>query len=116
MTPELRDAAMALGTAGTMWKAWVKDVATVLEERFACGRAGGSGDAGKRVAAARWLIARGCAEGEVSSEVAERLIEMSSDAASAQRQHFPGGVLIARRRGRIGAVAQGTEPDRVGPG
>jgi hypothetical protein len=34
--------------------------------------------------------------------VLARLIEMARDAGTPPRRHFPGGLLVARRAGRIG--------------
>jgi hypothetical protein len=54
-----------------------------------------------QVAARRWLSRRGCPAGQVTAEVAGRLVVMANDAATPARQHFPGGVLVRRRQGRI---------------
>jgi tRNA(Ile)-lysidine synthetase-like protein len=54
-----------------------------------------------RQSAKRWLIERGSKPGELPEEVVDRLIEMASDAATASRSNFPGGLQVRRRRGMI---------------
>jgi tRNA(Ile)-lysidine synthetase-like protein len=54
-----------------------------------------------RETARRWLADRGAPPGELTARVLERLIEMSADAASPPRQHFPGGILVRRRAGTL---------------
>ncbi len=49
-----------------------------------------------------WLAARGVPKGEITPDVIARLLEMANDAASPPRQHFPGRLLVWRRRGMIG--------------
>jgi hypothetical protein len=53
-------------------------------------------------AARRWLADRGAPREALSAEVLARLIEMARDAGTPSRRHFPGGLLVARRSGRIG--------------
>jgi len=52
-----------------------------------------------RRALRRWL--RQSSRQTVDPASIERLLEMALDAASPARQHFPGGVLVCRRRGDI---------------
>jgi tRNA(Ile)-lysidine synthase len=54
-----------------------------------------------RETARRWLTDRGAPAGELTGEVLDRLVLMAADAASPARQHFPGGVLVRRRSGRL---------------
>jgi tRNA(Ile)-lysidine synthetase-like protein len=54
-----------------------------------------------REQARRWLIAQGAKRDELEPGVLDRLIEMACDAASPARQHFPGELLVRRRRGVI---------------
>ena len=51
--------------------------------------------------ARRWLVERGVPPGELTPDVIGRLLAMASDAAASPRQHFPGGVLVRRRQGRL---------------
>ncbi|MEO6435385.1 MAG: tRNA lysidine(34) synthetase TilS [Tepidisphaeraceae bacterium] len=59
-----------------------------------------------REAARRWLADRAGAKGvtaavEIAPAAAERLLAMAADAATASRQHFPGGLLVRRRAGKL---------------
>ena len=56
-----------------------------------------------RQAARKWLIARGSAEADITVAALQRLIDMASDAASANRISFPGAVIVRRRGGKIAA-------------
>jgi tRNA(Ile)-lysidine synthase len=63
-----------------------------------------------RQAAAQWLIDRGSPAAQLNMATCNRLVEMASDAASSPRQHFPGGLLVRRRRGEIFAEDAPTRP------
>jgi tRNA(Ile)-lysidine synthase len=70
-----------------------------------------------RELARRWLVEVGAPPGELAAEVLDRLLEMAADAASPARSHFPGGVFVRRRGGRL--FVEGGEGDsrpRRGPG
>jgi tRNA(Ile)-lysidine synthase len=54
-----------------------------------------------RETAKRWLAGRGAPPEDLTGEVLDRLVTMAADAASTARQHFPGGVLVRRRGGRL---------------
>jgi tRNA(Ile)-lysidine synthase len=56
-----------------------------------------------RHAAARWLVRQGAPPEQVSSQTCQRLIDMCADAATSPRQHFPGGLLVHRRKGKLSA-------------
>ena len=53
--------------------------------------------------ARQWLLARGVPPGALSRspDAVDRLIALASDAATASRVQFPGGVMIRRRKGVI---------------
>ena len=63
-----------------------------------------------REAARRWLAAAGVPHEELSPEVLDRLLFMARDAASPPRLHFPGGVLVGRRSGRLFVVGAAGGP------
>jgi tRNA(Ile)-lysidine synthase len=52
-------------------------------------------------AARRWLVNVNVPQEQLTPDAIERLIEMATDAASPPRQHFPGGVLVRRRGGKL---------------
>jgi hypothetical protein len=82
---------------------WAREAAPVLGESFGVGELAEWPDVLAIEAARRWLVARGAAVEELSPAVLERLVEMARDAASAGRRHFPGGVIVRRRGGKIWA-------------
>jgi tRNA(Ile)-lysidine synthase len=114
--PHLSDCALELGRSCAEVVQWMRSVSPVLEERF---DASGLRDLPAPLAmesARRWLTARAGAGVEISPGAARRLITMASDAATAPRQDFPGGVRVTRRGGMIGVdrvVARpGADPGR----
>ena len=54
-----------------------------------------------REAARRWLSQRGTPAGQITPAAIERLLAMAGDAATPARQHFPGGLLVRRRGGKM---------------
>ena len=62
-----------------------------------------------RETARRWLAGRRVPRHELTTQVLDRLITMADDAASPPRQHFPGGVLVRRRSGRLFVDSPGEE-------
>jgi len=104
--PGLAQAARDLGRAAGALVEWAREAAPVLEEAFAVGRLAEAPDALAFEAARAWLAARGAPRDELSATVLARLVTMARDAATASRAHFPGRLLVARRRGRIEVVAE----------
>jgi tRNA(Ile)-lysidine synthase len=99
--PTLRDSLLALGERCARWKRWITTNAPRLENEFPVAELADCPPALARHAAARWLIARGAPPDQISQSVSDRLLEMATDAASPPRQHFPGALLVRRRRGVI---------------
>jgi hypothetical protein len=59
-----------------------------------------------RHCAARWLMERGAPGAEISSRTCERLMQMCADMASPPRQHFPGGLLVRRKKGILSTTEE----------
>ncbi|HUB26206.1 MAG TPA: tRNA lysidine(34) synthetase TilS [Tepidisphaeraceae bacterium] len=57
-----------------------------------------------RAAARRWLIDAGSPPEDLTADVLDRLVTMATDAATPSRQHFPGGLIVRRRAGKIDAA------------
>jgi tRNA(Ile)-lysidine synthetase-like protein len=97
----LRAALVQLGKACAAWRGWLDAVAPHLPETFDSSHlqdlAGPLADR----AARRWLRARGVDGDDLSPAVVGRLVAMARDAATPLRQHFPGRMLVRRRRGQI---------------
>lgn len=95
--PALRDHLLAVAQHCRSLRDWVRRSTPSLSESFACRQLADLPGPLAREAARRWLIARGAPAGELSEAVLSRLIEMTTDAASAPRRYFPGGLLVRRR-------------------
>jgi tRNA(Ile)-lysidine synthase len=96
--PHLRDALLALGSACADWSDWLDRAAPRLPPSFPACLLHDLPDPLALHAARRWLLERGAASEDLSREVLTRLLDLSRDAASPPRQHFPGGLLVRRRR------------------
>ena len=99
--PELHERLLEMGRACRALGEWARREAPELEESFPVGALGDLPDLLAMESARRWLVARGAPPGELSETVSERLLEMARDAGTAPRAHFPGSLLVRRRRGRI---------------
>jgi tRNA(Ile)-lysidine synthase len=91
-----------LGGACRTVRTWTRDSAVRLDETFPVGSLQDVPELLARESAGRWLAARGAPKGEITPDAIARLLEMANDAASPPRQHFPGRLLVWRRRGMIG--------------
>jgi tRNA(Ile)-lysidine synthase len=101
--PALRDSLLALRERCARWKRWITSNAPRLGTEFPVAQLADCPPPLARRAAARWLVARGAPADQVSHSACDRLLEMATDAASPPRQHFPGALLVRRRRGIISA-------------
>ena len=97
--PALSEPLLDLGTDCRRVKDWLDAQAPALPDTFRVGDVRALPLPIGRRALLRWLRRRSAVAVEPAS--AERLLEMVLDAASAARQHFPGNVLVCRRRGEI---------------
>lgn len=84
--------------------AWLAAQSPMLESSFAVAQVRGLPAILARDALRRWLTARGAEEDELSIAVVNRLRDMVEDAAAPARTHFPGGVLVGRRGGKIATL------------
>lgn len=100
--PALSPCLLAMGAAMGEWVKWARSNAPLLAETFPVRELADQPEALAGEAARRWLIERGAPQEELSAAVLARLIEMARDAGTPPRRHFPGGLLVARRAGRIG--------------
>src|SRR5262249_54847958 len=83
---------------------WVAAAALRLEDSFPAGRLAGAPAILADEAARCWLARRGMPPDQIQPGTIANLIEMASDAASAPRRDFPGGLRVRRRRGMISEV------------
>jgi tRNA(Ile)-lysidine synthase len=103
--PELCASLLNLGDACRDLRLWVRATAPRLPERFAASELARLPDVLARQAARQWLEDRGAAPNDLSDEILDRLLEMASDAATAPRAHFPGGIAVVRKARMIRVVA-----------
>lgn len=83
-------------------RSWTNAAAPKLEETFHVQALQNLPEILASESARVWLAARGIPKAEITPDVIARLLEMANDAASPPRQHFPGQLLVWRRRGMIG--------------
>jgi tRNA(Ile)-lysidine synthetase-like protein len=98
---DVRDQLLRIETASEQLRSWLEASAPKLDETFSVTALSILPLPLARYAAANWLVDRGSPPKEVSSRTCERLMEMCGDAASPARQHFPGGLLVRRKAGKI---------------
>ena len=97
--PRLNDALLDVADASGAARDWLTRHAPPAEARLPVGLLADLPAPLAQEVARRWLVSRGAAPAELSGAVLQRLVAMARDAASAPRQHFPGGVLVRRRGG-----------------
>lgn len=86
--------------------AWLAAQSPELESTFAVTQVRGLPAIIARDALRNWLGARGADANDLSIAVVDRLLAMVEDAATPARAHFPGGLLVSRRAGKIATVSQ----------
>jgi hypothetical protein len=101
--PALTDDLLAMADAFSQLNHWIEANAPQLPAEFWTGELVATPQLLARAAIRSWLIDRGSPSNEISPQVIERLLEMCLDAATPPRAHFPGQVLVSRRRGTIAA-------------
>lgn len=99
--PDLTPNLLGLSGACRALRDWARSAAPALPEAFRAAQLAAAPPMLAAEAARRWLTARGVPPGEIVPDVTDRLLTMSTDAASPARVHFPGKVLVRRRRGVI---------------
>lgn len=99
--PEVTERLLATGRAMAELRNWVDRCAPKLGEAFELRELCDLPEILAEHSARRWLAEHGVPQVELTPGVVRRLIEMAGDAASALRQHFPGRLLVRRRRGMI---------------
>jgi tRNA(Ile)-lysidine synthase len=92
---------LAIGRASRQLRAWIDAHVPVLAERFPVSQVQDLPHLLAREALRRWLVGCGAPPDEVRPAVLDRLHQMIEDAAAPAKQHFPGRLLVTRRRGTI---------------
>lgn len=100
---ELTADLLALGQASHRLRTWTKAHAPNLDSNFDVRDILSLPHTLAFESARQWLANRNVPRDELTAPIIERLLIMASDAASAPRVHFPGGILVHRRQGRIWA-------------
>jgi len=100
---ELTTDLLAIGQASHRLRNWTRSHAPKLDASFDVDEILSLPHALAFESARQWLASRNVSRDELTAPIIERLLTMASDAASAPRVHFPGGVLVHRRQGRIWA-------------
>jgi tRNA(Ile)-lysidine synthetase-like protein len=99
--PAIADASVELGeTCGALVR-WLRALGPELSDAFDIGDVISLRPLVAREALRRWLCRRNAPGAEITPQSIERLWQMASDRAAPARQHFPGGLLVRRSRGRM---------------
>ncbi len=80
---------------------WLVAQSPQLDSTFAVTQVRGLPAILARDALRNWLAVRGADPNDLSIAVLDRLLAMVQDAATPARAHFPGGLLVSRRAGKI---------------
>jgi tRNA(Ile)-lysidine synthase len=99
--PKLTDALLQLGHACASYEQMLDRYASRLGERFNADELRNVRVPLGRHAARRWLQEQGADVDQINMAAVNRLLAMACDAATASRQHFPGGLLVRRVSGVI---------------
>ncbi len=100
---ELTADLLAIGQASHRLRSWTRSQAPKLSASFEVEEILSLPHALAFESARQWLSGRNVPRDELTAPIIERLLTMASDAASAPRIHFPGGILVHRRQGQIWA-------------
>jgi len=101
---QLRQAALDLGRSAAALRQWLRTTAPRLPASVSLKTFQAIPPLLADEAARRWLADRGAPPEEITAKVVRRLLEMACDLASPSRQVFPGGIVVARRGGKIAAI------------
>ena len=99
--PQVVDKLLPLAHHSRTLQNWVRRVAVDLTEQFDVAQLRDSPKMLAEESARRWLIARGTPLADMTPAVVDQLMTMACDAASPSQMHFPGRLLVRRRRGAI---------------
>jgi tRNA(Ile)-lysidine synthase len=99
--PSLRERLLEMGQTFAALRDWVHRSAPVLGPAFDVRTLCDLPDIVAREAARRWLTDRGVPPEELTPKALERLLLLARDAASPPQCHFPGALLVRRRRGVV---------------
>jgi tRNA(Ile)-lysidine synthase len=99
--PTVRQTLLELGDRSSALRDWLTEATPVLPDRFSTENLSSLPAPLARQAATSWLIARGSLPDEINRQIADRLVEMATDAATPSRRHFPGNIDVRRQRGHI---------------
>lgn len=92
---------LAIGQASRRLRAWTTTHAPKLDANFDVQQILSLPRILAHESARQWLASRNVPREELTAPIIERLLTMATDAASPPRAHFPGGILVHRRQGRI---------------
>jgi tRNA(Ile)-lysidine synthetase-like protein len=105
--PQLHDPLIELATACAAVVGWLRTAGPALGESFDVDPVASLPAPVVRDVLRRWLLERGGGRGgggresQITPASVERLMQMACDRATPPRQHFPGGILVRRRGGKI---------------
>lgn len=80
-------------------------ITPLLPDRFPCHQLADLPHLIAEHASRRWLITRQAPPDDVSARVCQRLIRQASDPQTPRCQHYPGGILVRRRKNHLDVVS-----------
>jgi tRNA(Ile)-lysidine synthetase-like protein len=112
--PELKASLLELADAMRELKDWTREAAPELEDEAPIERLASLPDVLAEESAYRWLANGGAPAAKIDQAALDRLVEMARDAGTASRQHFPGRVLVSRRKGKLRVDSKGATNGTAG--
>ncbi|MGC4030636.1 MAG: tRNA lysidine(34) synthetase TilS [Tepidisphaeraceae bacterium] len=97
-------ALLRLAAAAQRWRAKLDAQSPQLAAAFDCRQLRGIALPFAEHAARRWLVAHGAPPDRVSPADCRHLVEQVTDVAKPSRRHYPGGLLVRRRAGRVDVI------------
>jgi len=98
---QLAESLLRLAEASSVYRSWVARNAPQFAEQFSVAELCDLPDVLARQSARCWLETGGANGDELLPAVLDRLILMCRDAATPLRQQFPGGIVVARKKGAL---------------
>jgi tRNA(Ile)-lysidine synthetase-like protein len=102
--PAFSEALLQLGTACRSLRDWERSMIRPTSAVLSVEEIADLPSILARANARSWLIAQGVSRGNIEPQSVDRLIAMCTDASTPARMPFP-GMIVARRRGKIEALA-----------
>ena len=102
--PGLTEHLLSLSSSCSTYKNWLDEHSPVLPSTFATKQLHNLPDPMAHYAIRQWLITRGAPAEDISTTICQRLLTQCTDAATPNKQNYPGGLTIHRKQGQISCL------------